>query len=135
MDIDSLQRKGANLRLYDPIAINNAKKWLKNKSRIRFCLSEYQAAQNADAIILVTEWKQFRFVNLKTVLAKMRGNAFFDGRNQYQAKEMAYKGFQYFGVGIPPLPTPLLSELLTLRKKKALSYADPRFDPNQPLFD
>lgn len=133
--IHSLLRKGASLRLYDPIAMDNAKKMLKGKEGIRFCLSEYQAAQNADAIILVTEWKQFRFVNLNTILTKMRGNAFFDGRNQYKPQEMAAKGFHYFGVGVPPLATDLLHKLRSLGKKKAMRYADPRFDHSEALLD
>ena len=133
--IHSLLRKGATLCIYDPIAMDNAKKLLKGKKGIRFCLSEYQAAHNADAVVLVTEWKQFRFVNLNTVLTKMRGNAFFDGRNQYKPKEMTAKGFCYFGVGVPPLATDLLRELRSLGKKKAVRYADSRFDHSEALFD
>jgi UDPglucose 6-dehydrogenase len=122
--IRSLIKKGAHVRLYDPIAMGNAKKIFKDQENVRFCLSEYQAAQNADAIVLVTEWKQFRFVNLKRLLSKMRGNVFFDGRNQYNAKEMALKGFRYFGVGIPETPTALLNELRALGTKKANRYDD-----------
>ena len=133
--IESLLRKGATVRVYDPIAMDNAKKFLKGKTGIRFCLNEYQAAQNADAIVLVTEWKQFRFVNLNTVLTKMRGNAFFDGRNQYKPKEMTVKGFRYFGVGIPPLAANLLRELRSLGKKKAMRYADSRFDSSEAFAD
>ncbi|MCB1115833.1 MAG: UDP-glucose/GDP-mannose dehydrogenase family protein [Chlamydiia bacterium] len=116
--IDSLLKKGASLRLYDPVAIPFAKKLLKEKKNIRFCLNEYQAAQHADAIVLITEWKQFRFVNLKTILTKMRGNAFFDGRNQYHPKEMAAKGFHYFGIGIPKKGEALIKELLITQKKR-----------------
>ncbi|NGX50243.1 MAG: UDP-glucose 6-dehydrogenase [Chlamydiae bacterium] len=126
--IHSLLRKGANVRLYDPVAMGNAKKLLKGESAIRFCQSEYQAAHNADAIVLVTEWKQFRFVNLKSVLNKMRGNAFFDGRNQYQPKEMATKGFCYYGIGVPPGARELLRALRSLGKKKAIHHGNPRID-------
>lgn len=133
--IRSLLKKGANLRLYDPIAMDNAKKELKGKDKIRFCINEYQAAQNADAIILMTEWKQFRFVNLKTVLTKMRGNAFFDGRNQYHPKEMATKGFHYVGVGVPKASTDLLRELRSTNRKKALRYGTNEFDTDPALID
>ncbi len=126
--IYSLIRKGANLRLYDPIAIGNAKKFLKDQEKVRFCVSEYQAAQNADAIVLVTEWKQFRFINLKKILFKMRGNAFFDGRNQYHSKEMATKGFRYFGVGVPETQAALLNELRSIGTKKASRYDSSRLD-------
>ncbi|WP_316357170.1 UDP-glucose dehydrogenase family protein [Candidatus Neptunichlamydia sp. REUL1] len=126
--IHSLIKKGANLRLYDPIAMGNAKKILEDQEKIRFCISEYQAAHNADAIVLVTEWKQFRFVNLKTILSKMRGNAFFDGRNQYHPKEMATKGFRYFGMGVPETQTALLNELRSIGTKKASRYDSSRLD-------
>ncbi|QVL57104.1 MAG: UDP-glucose/GDP-mannose dehydrogenase family protein [Simkaniaceae bacterium] len=133
--IHSLLRKGANLRLYDPIAMEKAKKELKGKDQIRFCLNEYQAALNADAIVLMTEWKQFRFVNLKTVLTKMRGNAFFDGRNQYHPKEMATKGFHYVGVGIPKTSTDLLRELRSTHRKKELRYGTSMFDTDSTLIN
>lgn len=133
--IDSLLRKGANLRLYDPVAMDQAKQILKEKTKIRFCLNEYQAAQNADAIVLITEWKQFRFVNLKTVLTKMRGNAFFDGRNQYHAKEMAAKGFHYVGVGVPKTPTALIRELRSIGRKKALRYGASEYSIDSALID
>lgn len=133
--IRSLLRKGAILRLYDPIAMGNAKRLLKRQDNIRFCISEYQAAQNADAIALVTEWKQFRFVNFNKVLAKMRGNAFFDGRNQYHPKEMAAKGFRYFGVGVPQAPAALLSELRSMNAKKASRYDSHKLQADTTLFD
>jgi len=133
--IDSLLKKGANLRLFDPLAIPKAKQVLEKEKNVQFCLSEYHAAERADAIVLVTEWKQFRFVNLKTVLSKMNGNAFFDGRNQYKAREMAVKGFRYYGIGVPQLPVDLLQELKTMGNKKARRYEDPRFDYSSPGFD
>ena len=126
--IELLHKQGAILRLYDPVATSKAKKILSSKKQIYFCLSEYHAAEASDAIVLMTEWKQFRFVNLQRVLSKMKGNAFFDGRNQYSAKAMAIKGFSYFGIGIPSMPVDLLQELKKMGKKKALSYANSRMD-------
>lgn len=133
--IDSLLKKGATLRLYDPVAMDKAKKVLKGKEKILFCLNEYQAAQNADAIVLVTEWKQFRFVNLKTVLTKMRGNAFFDGRNQYHANEMAAKGFYYVGVGVPKNPLALVQQLRSLGRKKTLNFGANEYDTDPSLIN
>lgn len=109
--ITTLHEKGALLRLYDPIAMRLAKRILLNKKGVTFCKSEYEAGEGADAIVLVTEWKQFRFVNLNQLLSTMRGRAFFDGRNQYNPDEMRAKGFHYFGVGIPSGPSSLLEEL------------------------
>jgi UDPglucose 6-dehydrogenase len=115
--IEALHNKGAILHLFDPVAMPNMKRMLKDKSRLHFCKDEYTAATNADAIALLTEWKQFRFLDLHKILKKMSGAAFFDGRNQYKAKEMSTLGFDYFGIGIPPLSSQLLKEL------RKLSYA------------
>ena len=68
--------------------------------QIKWCKTEYEAAHGADAIALVTEWKQFRFVNFEEILKIMRGKAFFDGRNQYKKQEMLSKGFAYYGIGV-----------------------------------
>ncbi|MCB1074465.1 MAG: UDP-glucose/GDP-mannose dehydrogenase family protein [Simkania sp.] len=133
--IDSLLKNGAILRLFDPLALPKVKELLGHKINIHFCLSEYHAAEQADAIALVTEWKQFRFVNLKTVLSKMKGNAFFDGRNQYKAREMAIKGFRYYGIGIPKLSTDFLQDLKTRGNNKVSRYEDPRFDYSSSRFD
>jgi len=111
--ITALLQEGAKLRLYDPLAMENAKKVLPVHAALTFCSSEYEAAKGADAIALVTEWKQFRFAHLEEILASMRGCAFFDGRNQYQGEEMKQKGFDYFGIGIPA-PDERLKELQKL---------------------
>lgn len=98
--IKILHEQGVNLRLYDPIAIENAKLYLKGlENQITWCSSELEAADGADAVALVTEWRQFRFINFEEVLSKMKGRAFFDGRNQYQPQEMASLGFDYISIG------------------------------------
>lgn len=97
--IEELLERGALLRLFDPIAMPKAQKILNHPS-ITWCLDEYQAAEGADAIALVTDWKQFRFVDHKTLLKTMRGKAFFDGRNQYKKDEMTAHGFHYHGIGV-----------------------------------
>lgn len=98
--IQILCEEGAQLKLYDPIAMDNAKLYLKGReSQIQWCTSELGAAEEADAIALLTEWRQFRYLNFEDVLSKMKGHAFFDGRNQYQPKEMAQLGFDYISIG------------------------------------
>lgn len=99
--IKELRELGATLRLFDPAAINNAKTVFKEESNIHWCSDEYEASAGADAIALLTEWQQFRSANLQEVLASMKGNALFDGRNQYHPQEMNEKGFNYFAIGIP----------------------------------
>jgi len=98
--INLLLDQGAFLKLYDPIAMENAKKVLPKSEQLDFCNSEYTAAIDTDAIALVTEWRQFRFVDFKAILSRMKGDAFFDGRNQYHPEEMVNYGFNYFGIGI-----------------------------------
>lgn len=99
--IETLLAEGAILKLFDPVAIPNAKKVLKGKRDILFCQDEYEAATGAHAIALVTEWKQFRFVDMTKIGALVADKVFFDGRNQYQPHEMLKKGFTYFGIGVP----------------------------------
>lgn len=101
--IEDLVKQGANLRVFDPIAMPNAQKLLKAVPNISWCTDEFDAAQGADAIALITEWKQFRLVDFKPIRDKMRGAAFFDGRNQYKPLDMKNKGFDYISIGVPDL--------------------------------
>ncbi len=99
--IRELLHEGAKLRLFDPVAQENARSLLQDEEGIHFCKDEYEAAEKADAVALVTEWKQFRFVDFREIQRHMEGKAFFDGRNQYKPQEMRTKGFIYYGIGIP----------------------------------
>lgn len=89
-------------RLFDPVALDKAKKQLPPSPFLYFAHNELDAAKNAHAIVLMTEWKQFRFLDFEEILASMEGHAFFDGRNQYVPEEMAAKGFDYHCIGQPP---------------------------------
>ncbi len=119
--IKQLLDAGAHLKLYDPIAMSNAQKILPPSSQITYCQSEYDAATDADAIALVTEWKQFRFLDLNRLKDCMNMPLFFDGRNQYSRLEMEQKGFKYFGIGLPIHPTDTLETLLKISKETQLS--------------
>jgi len=99
--IEQLLKEGAVLRLFDPVAIPNAQKLLKSNSAITWCSNEVEAAAGADAIALMTEWKQFRLVDFKPIKEKMKGFAFFDGRNQYKPLDMKTRGFDYISIGAP----------------------------------
>ena len=85
--IKELQEQGAKLRLFDPVAMKNAKKILKNLKNITWCKDEFDATKEADGVALLTEWKQFRHVDFDPVKTKMNNAAFFDGRNQYKPKQ------------------------------------------------
>ena len=99
--IQSLLKEGAHLRVFDPVAMPKAHQILGDSPQIIWCNDECEAAEGADAIALLTEWKQFRLVDFKPVRARMRGSAFFDGRNQYKPLEMKNKGFDYMAIGVP----------------------------------
>lgn len=99
--IQQLLHEGAHLRLFDPIAIQNAKKIIENHPLITWCQDEIEAAEGADAIALMTEWKQFRFVDFDPIKEKMKGKAIFDGRNQYHPFDMKMRGFDYISIGVP----------------------------------
>jgi len=102
--IEELIAAGCMVRLFDPVAMENAKKQLPEawKASITWCRDEMHAAEKADAIALVTEWKQFRLLDVKQLLKTMSGNAFFDGRNQYNPSEMAKIGCNYISIGRAP---------------------------------
>ena len=99
--IKELIEAGASLRLFDPVAMPNAQKLLNHLPNITFCKDELDAVRDADAVALLTEWKQFRFVDFSPIRKEMKGFVFFDGRNQYKPLEMRTKGFDYIAIGIP----------------------------------
>lgn len=99
--IADLTQLGANVHLYDPISMDHVKKLFPASDQIEYALTEYEAAKGADAIALMTEWKQFRFVDLKQVGESMKTRVFFDGRNQYKSSQLKGHGFTYYGIGVP----------------------------------
>lgn len=94
--INKLQSMGAKIKAYDPIAIANAKRLLKN---VEFVQNAYAAAEDSDLLILVTEWNEFRQLDLKKIKNIMRNPILLDGRNIYDPLEMKAIGFTYVGVG------------------------------------
>lgn len=94
--IELLQKDGAKVRAYDPQAQKNAKEVLKN---LVFYTNPYDAAKNADLIIIVTEWNEFKEMNLNKLKELMRNPMIIDGRNIYEPKKLQKLGFEYIGVG------------------------------------
>lgn len=99
--IEALLKEGARVKLFDPVSMPNAKQILGNSPQITWCNDEFEAAVDADAVALLTEWKQFRLVDFQAVKQQMKGIAFFDGRNQYRPLDMKEKGFDYIAIGVP----------------------------------
>jgi len=94
--IHLLQNEGARIQAYDPQAMENASKALKN---VKLCENPYQVAENADALVLATEWNEFKQLDFARVKELMRQPVILDGRNLWDAENMAKFGFLYMGVG------------------------------------
>lgn len=101
--IEALIAKGCHVRAYDPVAMENASKGALaahvGTERFKTCLDEYDAVRGADAVVLLTEWNQFRHLDLPRLRGLMKGRHFFDLRNVYEPRNMAEQGFIYSGVG------------------------------------
>jgi UDPglucose 6-dehydrogenase len=95
--IQMLLQAGCIVKVYDPIAMTEAKRFFKDT--ITYAGDMYTAADNADALMLLTEWKQFRMPNWETVKQLMNNHLVFDGRNIYDQKLLQQHGFVYHGIG------------------------------------
>ncbi len=97
--VKSLIEAGATVNAYDPQAIQEAKFYLKGYN-VNYYLNKYDALTDADAVILVTEWKEFRSPDFDKMLDLMKGNVFIDGRNQFNKDYISSSGFNYFQIGV-----------------------------------
>ena len=97
--IKSLIEARATVNAYDPQATQEAKFYLKGYD-VNYHLNKYDAIKGADAIILVTEWKEFRSPDFDKMLNLMKGNVFIDGRNQFNKDYITEAGFNYFQIGV-----------------------------------
>jgi UDPglucose 6-dehydrogenase len=94
--IQGLQKKGARIKAYDPEAMEEAKKILQD---VIYCTGPYEAAEGSHALVLVTEWNQFRLLDLKRIKGLLQEPVFIDLRNVYEPLHMRELGFRYCGVG------------------------------------
>ncbi len=97
-----LAEKGAKLHLFDPAAMENAKKELKGIPALHWCSDIYSACDEADALVLMTEWKEFRMLNFEEVGRRMKKRTIFDARNQYSYTTMRQHRFDYICLGVKP---------------------------------
>jgi UDPglucose 6-dehydrogenase len=95
--IKALVAAGAHVRAYDPAAMPNAKALLP--ATVEYCQSSYEAAEGADALAIVTEWNEFKLLNLERLRGVMRRPLVFDGRNMYEPERMRRLGFEYHSIG------------------------------------
>jgi UDPglucose 6-dehydrogenase len=96
--ITALQDLGAKVQAYDPVSIEQAKLELPN---VTFCDSPYSCAAKADALVIVTEWEQFRALDMRRLKKEMARPVIVDLRNVYRPDEMVKHGFTYESVGRP----------------------------------
>ena len=95
--INELLKRGAIIKAYDPKAMETAK--LHFQDKIYYAKSAYDTIENADALILLTEWNEFRRPDFEKVKQLLTSPVIFDGRNQYDVKRLKEKGFEYYCVG------------------------------------
>lgn len=96
--ISQLKEAGAEVVAYDPVAMDEAKRRVGES--IAYASDAYGAVLDADALVLLTEWKEFRLPNWEVVRRAMRGNVVVDGRNIFDRSELQALGFGYYGIGV-----------------------------------
>jgi UDPglucose 6-dehydrogenase len=98
--VKELVQRGAKVQAYDPKAIEEAKEfYLKEVVNVTYVSSKYEVLQNAEALILLTEWKEFRSPDFTEIKTQLKQPIIFDGRNQYNAFDLEAKGFEYYQIG------------------------------------
>ncbi len=99
--INELTKRGAKIKAYDPKAIEEAKEfYLKDNNNIEYFSSKYTALLNSDALILLTEWKEFRSPDFEEIKKRLKNPIIFDGRNQYNKHSLDNIGFEYYQIGV-----------------------------------
>ena len=95
--IDALLSEGAVVKVYDPVAMDECRRRIGD--RVTYCNDMYDAASEADAVMLLTEWNQFRLPSINVLKKIMKGKVMFDGRNIYEKDDFQEAGFDYFKIG------------------------------------
>ncbi len=97
--IGMLKDAGANIVAYDPVAMEEAQRVFGDDPQITYAEGNYEALKDADALVLVTEWNQFRNPDFNAIKDRLKNPIIFDGRNQYNPRELKELGFEYFSIG------------------------------------
>jgi UDPglucose 6-dehydrogenase len=111
--IAALQEQGARIRAYDPAGMNNAKCLLRN---VIFCEDPYHCADSADVVVIVTEWEQFRMLDLDRLQAVIGQPLMVDLRNIYRIADVQRRGFTYYSVGRPAVLASPMRRSLDIRR-------------------
>jgi UDPglucose 6-dehydrogenase len=97
--IHSIIKNGGKVNAYDPKAVSQAKFYL-DTVEVNYCKDKYSALENTDAVILVTEWKEFRSPDFTKMSELMKHKTLIDGRNQFSSEQINKHGFEYFQIGV-----------------------------------
>jgi UDPglucose 6-dehydrogenase len=97
--IESLVRMGATICAYDPVAMDEAKRFLGDTPRVTFATNPLAACDGADALVVVTEWKEFRSPDFDALQGRMKRPLIFDGRNLYEPDVVRNAGFEHVSIG------------------------------------
>ena len=97
--VNDLLSAGAAVRAYDPVAVDEAKRIFKDRKGIEFCTRPMDALDGAEALIIVTEWKEFRSPDFDEIKAKLKNPVIFDGRNMYEPEKLGKCGIEYYAIG------------------------------------
>ena len=97
--IRDLINAGATITAYDPVAIHEAQRIFKSEQNLTFADTHITALENADALVIVTEWKEFRSPDFSLIKKKVKGNIIFDGRNVYDPVVVMEAGIEYHAIG------------------------------------
>ncbi|MBQ4133142.1 MAG: UDP-glucose/GDP-mannose dehydrogenase family protein, partial [Desulfovibrionaceae bacterium] len=100
--ISELTARGMKIRAFDPVAGENAQKLLAGNALFALAQEQYDALNGADALLVVTEWNQFRTPDLEKIRNTLSCPVIFDGRNLYSPEHMQKAGFKYFCIGVAP---------------------------------
>ena len=97
--IDELIKAGATITAYDPVAMDEGKRIFKDEKHLSFADTQNEALKNADALIIVTEWTEFRSPDFTLIKSSLKSPMIFDGRNLYDPKAVRALGFNYYPIG------------------------------------
>ncbi len=97
--MESLWQQGARVQAYDPVAMNEIAHIYGQRDDLVLCESAEQALEGADALVIVTEWPQFRAPDFAVIKKQLKAAVIFDGRNLFEPKQLSELGFEYYGIG------------------------------------
>jgi len=109
--IAELLRRGATVCAYDPAAMGEAGRIYAAEPRVELAQSPMEALTGADALVIVTEWQEFRSPDFETIRTRLKNSAIFDGRNLYDPGEMRRHGIEYFPIGRRTLSAGTMNEV------------------------